>query len=72
MAAGVDLSVAIVDHRALLQSKIGAWHSNRRTRSRIDPFYRGLGSDQLGSGLGLSIVKAIADRTAPKFDWPSR
>jgi two-component system OmpR family sensor kinase len=28
----------------------------------FDPFYRILGSDQIGSGLGLSIVKAIADR----------
>ena len=28
----------------------------------FDPFYRALGSDQLGSGLGLSIVKAISDR----------
>jgi two-component system OmpR family sensor kinase len=32
-------------------------------RSRVfDPFYRTLGSDQVGSGLGLSIVKTIADR----------
>jgi two-component system OmpR family sensor kinase len=28
----------------------------------FDPFYRALGSEQLGSGLGLSIVKAILDR----------
>lgn len=28
----------------------------------FDPFYRTLGSDQVGSGLGLSIVKTIADR----------
>ena len=32
-------------------------------RSRVfDPFYRTLGSAQTGSGLGLTIVKAIADR----------
>lgn len=32
-------------------------------RQRVfDPFYRTLGSDQVGSGLGLSIVKAITDR----------
>ncbi|CAN5897293.1 ATP-binding protein [soil metagenome] len=32
-------------------------------RSRVfDPFYRSLGSTPTGSGLGLSIVKAIADR----------
>ncbi len=28
----------------------------------FDPFYRALGTDEFGSGLGLSIVKAIADR----------
>lgn len=32
-------------------------------RERVfDPFYRVLGSMEIGSGLGLSIVKAIADR----------
>jgi len=32
-------------------------------RQRVfDPFYRMLGSDESGSGLGLSIVKTIADR----------
>jgi two-component system, OmpR family, sensor kinase len=32
-------------------------------RARVfDPFYRTLGSDEVGSGLGLSIVKAIAER----------
>jgi len=32
-------------------------------RERVfDPFYRTLGSDEVGSGLGLSIVKAIAER----------
>ena len=32
-------------------------------RERVfDPFYRALGADEFGSGLGLSIVKTIADR----------
>lgn len=32
-------------------------------RERVfDPFYRTLGSDQAGSGLGLSIVKTVSDR----------
>ncbi|NRO98168.1 two-component sensor histidine kinase [Paraburkholderia sp. NMBU_R16] len=32
-------------------------------RARVfDPFYRTLGSNEVGSGLGLSIVKAIAER----------
>lgn len=34
----------------------------------FDPFYRSLGTDESGSGLGLSIVKAIADRTGLKVD----
>jgi two-component system OmpR family sensor kinase len=28
----------------------------------FDPFYRTLGSEQIGSGLGLSIVQTIANR----------
>ena len=37
-------------------------------RDRIfDPFYRILGSDQIGSGLGLSIVKAIANRAGAEL-----
>ena len=32
-------------------------------RERVfGPFYRALGPDEFGSGLGLSIVKTIADR----------
>ena len=29
----------------------------------FDPFYRSLGTGEAGSGLGLSIVRAIAERT---------
>ena len=37
-------------------------------RQRVfDPFYRTLGSDQVGSGLGLSIVKTIADRVGAEI-----
>jgi two-component system OmpR family sensor kinase len=36
-------------------------------RERVfDPFYRVLGSDEIGSGLGLSIVKTIATRVGAK------
>ena len=35
--------------------------STERERG-FDLFYRTLGSDQIGSGLGLSIVKTFADR----------
>ncbi|MDD7960617.1 sensor histidine kinase, partial [Klebsiella pneumoniae] len=38
-------------------------------RARVfDPFYRVLGTEQLGSGLGLSIVKAIAERLGATLD----
>jgi two-component system OmpR family sensor kinase len=59
----VDLSMAIVEHHAVLQIKDSGPGILTGERARVfDPFYRTLGSDQVGSGLGLSIVKAIADR----------
>ncbi|MBU6258399.1 MAG: two-component sensor histidine kinase [Burkholderiales bacterium] len=54
----------------------GAWLRIRDTgpgipaaeRARVfDPFYRLLGSDELGSGLGLSIVQAIAQRIGARI-----
>lgn len=39
-------------------------------RERVfDPFYRVLGSGQAGSGLGLSIVRTIADRIGARIDF---
>ena len=32
----------------------------------FDPFYRSLGTGEAGSGLGLSIVTAIAERTGAR------
>lgn len=59
----VDLSVATVGARALLEVRDSGPGIDIEERGRIfDPFYRTLGTDQAGSGLGLSIVKAIADR----------
>ena len=41
-------------------------------RERVfDPFYRVLGSEQIGSGLGLSIVKTIATRIGAKIELSS-
>lgn len=38
-------------------------------RERVfDPFYRVLGSEEVGSGLGLSIVRSIADRMRAQID----
>jgi two-component system, OmpR family, sensor kinase len=59
----VDLSVGVENHRVRLQFKDSGPGIPMGERDRVfDPFYRTLGSDQVGSGLGLSIVKVIADR----------
>ncbi|MDB5984332.1 MAG: ATP-binding region, ATPase-like:Histidine kinase, region:Histidine kinase N-terminal [Pseudomonas sp.] len=59
----IDLSVVVEHHLAKLQIKDSGPGIALEERDRVfDPFYRSLGSDQVGSGLGLSIVKTIADR----------
>ena len=59
----VDLSVSVRNGCAVLQIQDSGPGISTGERTRVfDPFYRTLGSDQVGSGLGLSIVKAIADR----------
>jgi two-component system OmpR family sensor kinase len=61
----VDLSVAIDDQHVLLQVRDSGPGIPPAEQERVfDPFYRVLGNDEVGSGLGLSIVKAIADRMA--------
>ena len=41
-------------------------------RERVfDPFYRVLGNEQTGSGLGLSIVKTIATRIRARIEFSS-
>jgi two-component system OmpR family sensor kinase len=59
----VDLAVATDGGRAVLRVTDSGPGIPPLEHERVfDPFYRLLGSDQLGSGLGLSIVKAIAER----------
>jgi two-component system OmpR family sensor kinase len=59
----VDLSVTTKEDRAILRIQDSGPGIPVIERERVfDPFYRTLGSDQVGSGLGLSIVKAISDR----------
>ncbi|MEO6624998.1 MAG: ATP-binding protein [Burkholderiaceae bacterium] len=59
----VDLSVNTVSGRAVLSVQDNGPGIALAERERVfDPFYRALGSDQVGSGLGLSIVKTISDR----------
>ena len=58
----VDLSVNVQLERAMLTIQDSGPGIAVAERDRIfDPFYRTLGSEQFGSGLGLSIVKTIAD-----------
>jgi len=60
----VDLWVSRAQGGALLQVKDSGPGIGVEERERVfDPFYRCLGSQAVGSGLGLSIVKAIAERS---------
>jgi two-component system OmpR family sensor kinase len=59
----VDLSVALSEHMAVLRIQDTGPGIAPAERERVfDPFYRTLGTDQVGSGLGLSIVKTICER----------
>ncbi len=59
----IDLSVSVGALRAILQVRDSGPGIPLIERDRVfDAFYRVIGSSQVGSGLGLSIVKAIADR----------
>ncbi len=59
----VDLSVRTERGYAVLQINDNGPGIPLAERERVfDPFYRTVGSEQAGSGLGLSIVQAIAHR----------
>ena len=59
----IDLSVSQSLDQAILQIIDSGPGIPPSERERVfDPFYRVLGSDEVGSGLGLSIVKTIANR----------
>lgn len=59
----IDLSVSISNAMVVLQIQDDGPGIAVQERARVfDPFYRVLGSDEIGSGLGLSIVKTLADR----------
>jgi len=65
----VDLSVSTEDGRAILRIQDSGPGIEVAERERVfDPFYRILGSDQVGSGLGLSIVKAVTDRIGAEIE----
>ena len=59
----IDMSVKIYDSGIVLQFDDSGPGIPEEERERVfDPFYRILGNDEMGSGLGLSIVKSITDR----------
>ncbi|CAD6562449.1 Swarming motility regulation sensor protein RssA [Paraburkholderia kirstenboschensis] len=64
----VDLSVCVSDGKAALRIRDNGPGIPLTERERVfDPFYRTLGSDQIGSGLGLSIVQTIANRVGAEI-----
>ena len=59
----VDLSLARAQARVVLTIQDNGAGIALGERDRVfDAFYRTLGSEQVGAGLGLSIVKAVLDR----------
>jgi len=59
----VDFSVRHTPHHVVMKIADAGPGIAPDDRNRVfDPFYRSLGTEQTGSGLGLSIVKAIADK----------
>lgn len=59
----VDLSVGVSGGKVVLRIQDSGPGIPLAERDRVfDPFYRTLGSEQTGSGLGLSIVQTIANR----------
>ena len=59
----VDLSVSLAHGYAMLRIQDNGPGIPLAERDRVfDPFYRSLGSEQIGSGLGLFIVRTIANR----------
>lgn len=63
----IDLSVDVLTDAVQLQIKDSGPGISIEEQTRVfDPFYRSLGTEEAGSGLGLSIVKAIADRTGAR------
>ena len=65
----IDLSVERGPGVVQLQVKDTGPGIAAEERSRVfDPFYRSLGTDAAGSGLGLSIVKAIAERNGARLE----
>lgn len=65
----IDLSVVDTSTQVVLEVEDSGMGIPAAERERVlDPFYRVLGSDQTGSGLGLSIVRTIAERLRGRIE----
>jgi two-component system, OmpR family, sensor kinase len=65
----IDLSVVDEPNHVILEIEDSGVGIPEEERERVlDPFYRVLGSDQTGSGLGLSIVKTITERLQGRIE----
>ncbi|MCA8354723.1 sensor histidine kinase [Burkholderia cepacia] len=65
----IDLSIGEHNERAVIQIRDTGPGIPLAERDRVfDPFYRALGSGQIGSGLGLSIVRTIACKIGAELD----
>lgn len=63
----IDLCLALDQGAARLSIRdTGPGIPSEEQQRVFDAFYRGLGTQQIGSGLGLSIVKAIAERAGAR------
>jgi two-component system OmpR family sensor kinase len=63
----VDLSVEPAEQGVLIEIRDSGPGISVEEQSLVfDPFYRSLGTGEAGSGLGLSIVTAIAERTGAR------
>lgn len=64
----VDLSVGVSEREVVLRIQDNGPGISLAERDRVfDPFYRTLGSKQIGSGLGLSIVQTIVNRIGARI-----
>jgi len=65
----VDLAASESDHQVVLEIEDNGPGIPAEERERVlDPFYRVLGSEQPGSGLGLSIVRTLVERLGGRLE----
>ncbi|WP_445406443.1 ATP-binding protein [Acinetobacter seifertii] len=69
-AGRIDLSIHQENRQVILQIQDNGPGIPTSERERVlDPFYRILGGEQVGSGLGLSIVNTLATRWGAKINF---